>query len=650
MKKKILIACLFIGFIKIGTCQKKNSTKIGRVSKKDLEITSYEKDTTANAFVLLEHSNTYIDEKNNYNFVSDYYFKKKLLTKAASDISIVSILLYKKEKINQIEGITYNLNNGNIDKTVLSPKSIFEKQINENWKEVTFTLPNIKEGSVIEYVYSISSPYQRLPEWNFQSDIPKVKSRYTSSILGNWKYNIRIIGNLKLDIDNPTIKKNCVYVAGIGNGHCSNLEYEMNDIPAFKEEEYMLSKKNFISRLCFDLISFTQVDGRIKKYTKTWKDADKALKNNFLDRQSLKKSYFKNNIPSEILAESDNLKRTKKIYHFIQNHFTWNEKYWPSRKIKLKKAFQEKIGNIFDINLSLFNSLKAANINCKLILASTRSKGLLTKLYPIYDEFNYLIVKAFINDKEYLLDATNKNFPFGLIRFEALNEYGRLMDFKKGSSWIPLSPAIISKKRTMVTLKLEEGFFKGTINRSKSGYYTVEKRNELKTINENSYLENFESKFPHIEVENYTHKNLYDLDKSLRENFEVNIDFENTDQNNKLRIFPFFLEKQNKNPFKLKERNYPVNFGFSRNSSYLLSLEIPKGYKVSKLPKSKKLNLPNNGGTFIYQMNSSGNTIMLIFKFILHKKRFSNNEYFYLKEFYKQLIDKQNEYIELERI
>ncbi|XKX05086.1 hypothetical protein R8G61_12040 [Tenacibaculum maritimum] len=361
----------------------------------------------------------------------------------------------------------------------------------------------------------------------------------------------------------------------------------MNDIPAFKEEEYMLSKKNFISRLCFDLISFTQVDGRIKKYTKTWKDADKALKNNFLDRQSLKKSYFKNNIPSEILAESDNLKRTKKIYHFIQNHFTWNEKYWPSRKIKLKKAFQEKIGNIFDINLSLFNSLKAANINCKLILASTRSKGLLTKLYPIYDEFNYLIVKAFINDKEYLLDATNKNFPFGLIRFEALNEYGRLMDFKKGSSWIPLSPAIISKKRTMVTLKLEEGFFKGTINRSKSGYYTVEKRNELKTINENSYLENFESKFPHIEVENYTHKNLYDLDKSLRENFEVNIDFENTDQNNKLRIFPFFLEKQNKNPFKLKERNYPVNFGFSRNSSYLLSLEIPKGYKVSKLPKSK---------------------------------------------------------------
>ncbi|MDB0613409.1 hypothetical protein PL371_16385 [Tenacibaculum maritimum] len=65
---------------------------------------------------------------------------------------------------------------------------------------------------------------------------------------------------------------------------------------------------------------------------------------------------------------------------------------------------------------------------------------------------------------------------------------------------------------------------------------------------------------------------------------------------------------------------------------------------------SGRVNLPNNGGTFIYQMNSSGNTIMLIFKFILHKRRFSNNEYFYLKEFYKQLIDKQNEYIELERI
>ncbi|MDB0613406.1 hypothetical protein PL371_16370 [Tenacibaculum maritimum] len=73
----------------------------------------------------------------------------------------------------------------------------------------------------------------------------------------------------------------------------------MNDIPAFKEEEYMLSKKNFISRLCFDLISFTQVDGHIKKYTKTWKDADKALKNNFLDRQSLKKVILKTIFPQK---------------------------------------------------------------------------------------------------------------------------------------------------------------------------------------------------------------------------------------------------------------------------------------------------------------------------------------------------------------
>ena len=46
----------------------------------------------------------------------------------------------------------------------------------EYYEQTKFTMPNIKEGSVIEYKYSIESPfYWNVDEFVFQHDIPVKK-------------------------------------------------------------------------------------------------------------------------------------------------------------------------------------------------------------------------------------------------------------------------------------------------------------------------------------------------------------------------------------------------------------------------------------------------------------------------------------------
>lgn len=155
-----------------------------------------------------------------------------------------------------------------------------------------FTLPNIKEGTVIEYRYSILSPYLSIDDWCFQSDIPKIKSRFDAAILGNYTYHTKLVGFLKLSFDEVTIDKKCVYIDGIGPGACIIYSYSMNDIPAFKEENYMLSK-NYISRLTFDLKSSTSYRGVVKNLTTTWEQADESLKKQFFNNQTSKKKYFK---------------------------------------------------------------------------------------------------------------------------------------------------------------------------------------------------------------------------------------------------------------------------------------------------------------------------------------------------------------------
>jgi hypothetical protein len=649
MKKIVLLPMLLFSIVVFS--QKDRTTKLGKTTVEELKMNSYDKDSTANAVVLYEHANYYIDKKRRYNYTTDYYFRVKILSKEGFDQSKISIQVFDQEKIHSIKAKTYNLlDNGTVVQKVLSKDKIYTKDISEKWRETSFTLPDIKVGSVIEYVYSVTSPYSQIDDWFFQSDIPKMKSDFTASILGNWKYNIKIRGALKLSRNDASVKKNCIYVDGIGQGACSILAYGMDNIPAFQSEEHMLTYKNYISTLSFELKSFANPNGEVKLYTKTWKNADRTLKNEFLDNQAAKKNYFKNSIvPKNIIGIQDDLERAKKAFNLVKDNYTWNEKYWPSRKVRVKKAYKSKTGNIFDINLSLYNVLKASNIDCQLALLATRDKGLLTKLYPVVNEFNYLIVKANINNKIYFLDATDKHLPFGMIQFQALNGEVRIMDFKEGSFW----DDIVLKEKTMITrrlsLELTDENLKGELTISRSGYAALNRRKAIGNRDENSILEDFETKHPSFEVIDYKSFHQDDLDKKLIESFQVLIDNIDLEQSEVL-INPFLLGNITENPFKLKERSYPIDFGYPRSTTYVLSLKIPKEFKVIELPKPKSVSLPNRGGRFLLSVKQRGNTVDLFFKTSINKKTYSTVEYPYLKEFYNQIIKNQESYIKLKRL
>ena len=368
---------------------------MGQTTLDELKMAVYDKDSTATAVVLYEHANRYPDRENDEIPRTDYYFRIKILDKSSFDLANLTVNLYKKQKIEDISAITYNITEkGTMNTTYLSDTDIFTTKEQDTWTVKKFTLPNIKEGSVIEYKYSVLSPYLGINDWYFQSDIPKVKSEFDASILGNYTYNIRIIGYLKLDKDEPSVDKKCVIIDGIGEGACAIYSYGMNNIPAFKEEDYMLSKKNYISRISFDLKSNTGYDGVTTDLTTTWKKADKALQSHFFNNQTSKKSFFKKYIPEEILTTENTLERAKKVYRFISNHFTWNDNYWTNEDAKVKNAFQEKTGDVGEINISLYNSLKAANIDANLVVLSTRKNGVPTKLFPVIYDYNYVIVQA----------------------------------------------------------------------------------------------------------------------------------------------------------------------------------------------------------------------------------------------------------------
>lgn len=627
----------------ISTAQNKDYN-FGKITKEEYLFKKEVLDSTANAIVLFESGNSIFKVENNLVVVkTTYYYKIKIFNSEGFKHANFSIPIYNnkanKETVKDIKGITHN----GTHKTSLMKKNVFTEKINENWKSVKFTMPNLKDESVIEVTYTLVTPFKfNLTGWEFQSDIPKVASQYKASIPGNYIYNRKLIGNLRLKVNTSTIKKKCFYVTGYsGYANCEEITYRMENVLPFIEEDYMTSANNFKSKIKFELSESIWFDGNKNKYTSTWKEVDREFKTDKnIGRQLKKTKYFEELIPTEIKNIPNDLDKAKAVYTFIQNHFTWNEKYSIFKNVKIKDAIKNKTGNVGELTISLINALKYVGLNAELLVISTRNNGFPTKLYPVISDFNYVLAKLNLNDKVYLLDVTNKLMPFGMLPFRCLNSYGRVMDFENDSYWFDITTEKNSKLVDYASLELNEnGIIFGEIRRVRAGYHALNKREEYQTKSEDEIADEFENIYTNLTVENYTLENLDDIDKPLIETFQIEMDYNNT---SKIYFNPFFSGSFKENPFKQENRLYPVDFGYQRKYSLHLKLELPDNYKIDSEVKPVNLKLEKQGGSLILIPEKHEDYKYTLSSFFtIGKTIFYKNEYGGLKEIFKQTINSQ---------
>lgn len=306
----------------------------------------------------------------------------------------------------------------------------------------------------------------------------------------------------------------------------------------------------------------------------------------------------------------------------------------------IKKAFQNKTGNVGDINLSLIAALKYAGLHAEPVILSTRDNGLPLTLYPLISDFNYVITRLEIDGSAYLLDATDPYLPFGMIPTRCLNGKARVMVSKGASSWIDLMPEEKLKEVIFLNLKLQEdGKFTGIISNSCFGYDALDRRKKINSFNnQDEYIEDLDDRWNRIKILNYKIENLDSLENALTETLEVEIEgFDNLDSE-KLLFNPFFAKRFEENPFKSKERLYPVDLGAPIEIHVILKLEYPENFKLMNRPPEIALSLPNNGGKYLFNILNSGNILTLNNTLSLTKPLYSSEEYHYLKELFNRIV------------
>ncbi|WP_324025553.1 DUF3857 domain-containing protein [Maribacter sp. BPC-D8] len=627
-----------------------DKAEFGVISQSESTLTSYDKDVDATAIYLYEYGDNYFEIRDNYIYlITKYHAKIKILEKEGFEYSNIEIPFYhtkkSKEKIVKLKALTHN----GETKSWVKKSDFFEEDVNDKWSQTKFTFPNVKEGSIIEYEYEMQSPfYFNFTGWEFQSAIPKLYSEFNAKIPGNWLYNRSLKGDLSLDVNEADIVKGCFSFPGTkDDSDCESLRYVMKDIPAFEDsEEYMLSSNNYRSKIEFELSEYKSFYGSTEKYTKSWDDVDKEFKTDKdIGSQLRKKNFFEKKVDEALLTEGDDLTRAKNIYEFVQGHFTWNEKFSIWQDNKVKTAFDERKGNVAEINIALINLLNAADIKANMMVMATRKRGLPKKTHPVMNDFNYIVAKVDIDGESYLLDATDKYMPFGMLPFRCLNYYGRVMDFDAESYWYD----IVAEKtnsimlRAQMTIDTNEKKLEGVFDVINSGYKKVKQDEFLHTTNEESYIEKLEEEISddfHITSHEKILK--YSNEKKITERF--NFEIENLFQGDNIYLNPFVIKFFDKNPFVASDRNYPVDFGYPMKYQYILNIKIPEGYQVKSIPENKNFSMPDNGGELKLNVsdNSSG-ALNLFFTFDLNSAHYSNGYYTGLKQLFNEAVKSQNQ-------
>ena len=648
--------------------------KLGKVSIAELEQKVHPKDSSAAAAILYKKGKTRMEYDENYGFViiTEVETRIKIYKKEGYEWANQNVWYYNesnfKEKVSFSDAVTYNLVDGNIEKTKLKSDGVFDEVLNKLRAQKKITMPNVKEGSVIEFSYIIRTPSDRMiREWDFQTSIPVNYSEFSTYIPEYYVFNSRQKGyvfpktttvknskTLLFQNKDRTISGHVITKTSFATDKVNYIEtqttYVAVDFPAMKDEAYVNNIDNYTSSVQHELSMTKFPQAEVKMFSVDWDAVVKTIYEYKDFGPELNKSgYFEEDLKKKLEGTSTTDEKILVVLNYVKANVKWNDYFGYNCDSGVKKAYKEKTGNIADINLMLTAMLRYAGLTANPVLVSTRSNGI--SIFPNRTAFNYVIAAVETPNGNILLDASDKFSTPNVLPFRALNWYGRLIRKDGSSEEVDLMPKKSSNDVVFMSYSIDaEGKITGKTRRQCTDYNAMITRENINGVKEEEYLEKLENRNNKIEISEYSRTNEKELLLPTMETYSFTGNNLCEVIGGKIYVSPMLFFTNEQNPFKQDLREYPVDFGFPFMDKYNITLQIPDGFTAEVLPAPSIINMEDNLGSFKFNIAPTANGYQINIQHQINEAIVSTEKYEMLKEYYKAMIAKQTEKIVLKRI
>ncbi|MCS3797079.1 DUF3857 domain-containing protein [Niastella sp. OAS944] len=615
----------------------------GKVEKADLELRSCDFDDKAEAVVLFDVGELYFDLNAMASTMRlERHIRIKILKdkgKSQADIHLPYVSYRNIEYIKNLTAQTYNLDAvGNIVTTKLEKKLIYEKPIDKYRTEQVFTFPDVQAGSIIEYKWLQVWSSLTLENWYFQRSIPVKYSRYRF----DFPNEIEVYASplCVLPYENNRDSK----------GNRSIQTYSMKNIPALRDEPYISCDRDYLQRidLRFQAINFPTYRQNL---VKTWPQQIKSLMEDEDFGVQLKRNIPRTTDLDEQLKQvTDPYRKMVTIHEYVRKNMEWNgyRNIWALNGVK--SAWKDKKGTSGEINLILVNLLKDAGLKAHAILVSTREHGVITSAVADMAQFDKVMAYVEIGDKVYVLDATEKNTPSGLIPMDVMYSEGLVIEkpetFEWG--WRPLWNDKTMMKNTLIMMANvdDNGVMNGNAAMYSYDYDRVQRVEEARK-DKTKFLEKYFRATQSVKVDSLALENLDNDTLPLIQKVKFSLP---VSASGEYKYFSTNLfTRLEKNPFLADSRFSDVFFGVNQSYNIVANITIPEAYSFETLPKNMKMIMPDTSIAITRRLVAEDNRLSVRVSLEFKKPFFTVQEYPDFKEFYKQLFAILSEQITIKK-
>lgn len=653
MKTLLTLTILFISTTVFTQKKPKEIPDFGKIEKSDLEMKECSLDKEAEAYKLLDIGEvSYERGKNFFRMRINHRVRIKILKEKGIDLANVKVLFYSKEgyeTIKDINGVTYNLqDDGTTEITRLEKSSVFIKKVDNIFSQVSFTLPKIKVGSVIEYQYAdIKETIEHLKDWYFQDDIPTRLSRYKITIPSIFNFVSQKLTYQKLEEKSDEISDQISTAEKVYRYTSVEKIYTLRDVPALREEPFMGAPTDYLQRIQFHLSSIDDGAGHVEQIGSTWAKLTEQLLENVDFGLQMKRNIPKTQELTSLLIGASDYKKMTTIHDYVRRNMNGNDITSIYSMDGIRTAWDKKYGTNSEINMILIDLLRNAGLTAYPLLVSTRDHGSINTFYPFLQQFNGVMAYVKIGDKSYVLNAADKYNPSRLTPYDVMNSQAFVVDKTEGG-WIQLDNNN-QKYSHVVSIMADinkDGMMDGDAV-IKSSDYAKNPRVKRWKENKSKFNDYFIStggtlKIDSISIENADNDTL-SLDQTVH--FKNLLSSSGDYKYFTLNMFTG-LEK---NPFIAEERHTDIDFGYTQYYAVYGNITIPDGYKVEELPKNLRMITPDTSIIMKRILQLDGSTLQVKLTVDFTKPVYYAADYPAFKEFYKKLFSYLNEQIVIKK-
>lgn len=609
-------------------------------SPEDVNLKSFSFAPDANAIILRKDATIIPD---GYKMFSYIRTRIKILKPTGSKEGNIKLRYYhagEVEKIANLSAVTINYDaQGTKKMATLTNKDIHYTKEDQYYTTITFSMPDVREGSIIEYSYiSERRNYKVIDYWYFQDELPVLHALFDYTIMPGAEFSYRVLKSSELPIN---LKENKTE---------GRLIFTMDNLPGVSDEPFMDAKRDYLSRVELQMNSVGSSIDR-QKFVATWPElTQELLRDEDFGQAIQKKIAGTEELISQAKKIGDVKDRMNFIYRNVQQRLNWDRYIGIYAAEKLKTVWEKKQGSTAEINIILLNLLNAAEVPASPLLVSDRSHGKVSTSHPFISQFSKVVAYVEIGGKPYFLDASGNQVKTELIPENLLNTQGYLVE-RKTSRFVKISdPLHFEKRNVSIAGKINElGMLSGQVFVSDQDYSRMHREPDIRR-NAQAYIrETYVDPYPKIKVDSFEIRNLEHDSLALNQLVNFNMELEKT--GDYYLLTPNMFGGIEKNPFIADNRYTEINFGCKKLVTFSESFEVGEGFVIEALPKPMALRTADTGllVSRITDQTPDGKRFVVKLRLEINKTLYTAAEYDSVKEFFKKMYGVLNDPVVLKK-